>query len=391
MNNRGRSLRPSVLHRGDAEWTNCTTNAGSPRSTTCRARAIAAGAAGGPGTGLAADAADAARPAEPRPARRRLHHLQPRTATSSSTPTSRSAPSSRRFASTTRPSTRASCSEYAGRAAIGHVRYATCGANDRSYAQPFERHHGCKWKWFRFAFNGQLANFAELRDELLDPDRLPPDARTSTPKSSCTTSATSCAATTGPTWCEVFRNLSQQVRRRLQHRLPERHGRHGRRSAIRRASGRSATPRTARCSPPPARACRCSNLGFQDVQSLEPGEMIVIQDNELRLDRFAPRADAVALLLRVDLLRQRRQHARRPQRLPAARRPGQGAGPAGAQLRQGAARRRHHRRAGARHGQGRRRRDGLRAGRAVGRRADAQSLHRPHVHRGRRTGPTACS
>src|SRR3984957_2085437 len=57
--------------------------------------------------------------------------------------------------------------EYAGRAAIGHVRYATCGATDRSYAQPFERHHGCKWKWFAFAFNGQLTNFSQLRDELL--------------------------------------------------------------------------------------------------------------------------------------------------------------------------------------------------------------------------------
>src|SRR5438552_13172671 len=57
--------------------------------------------------------------------------------------------------------------EYAGRAAIGHVRYATCGANDRAFAQPFERHHGCKWKWFAFAFNGQLANFAELRNQLL--------------------------------------------------------------------------------------------------------------------------------------------------------------------------------------------------------------------------------
>jgi len=57
--------------------------------------------------------------------------------------------------------------EYAGRAAIGHVRYATCGSDDRSYAQPFERHHGCKWKWFTFAFNGQLANYSELRDFLL--------------------------------------------------------------------------------------------------------------------------------------------------------------------------------------------------------------------------------
>src|SRR5262245_37465402 len=29
-------------------------------------------------------------------------------------------------------------SEYTGRAAIGHVRYATCGDNTKNYAQPFE-------------------------------------------------------------------------------------------------------------------------------------------------------------------------------------------------------------------------------------------------------------
>lgn len=52
-------------------------------------------------------------------------------------------------------------------AAIGHIRYATCGCDDKTYAQPFERHHGRKWKWFSFAFNGQLANFAELKRELL--------------------------------------------------------------------------------------------------------------------------------------------------------------------------------------------------------------------------------
>src|SRR5436190_11691835 len=57
--------------------------------------------------------------------------------------------------------------EYAGRAAIGHVRYATCGGNDRNYAQPFERYHGRKWKWFCMAFNGQLTNFQDLRNELL--------------------------------------------------------------------------------------------------------------------------------------------------------------------------------------------------------------------------------
>lgn len=60
--------------------------------------------------------------------------------------------------------------EYAGRAAIGHVRYATCGADDCSYAQPFERHHLQKHKWFSFAFNGQLANYSQLRDKLLAED-----------------------------------------------------------------------------------------------------------------------------------------------------------------------------------------------------------------------------
>jgi amidophosphoribosyltransferase len=55
-----------------------------------------------------------------------------------------------------------------GPAAIGHVRYATCGAADRNYAQPFEREHGRKNKWFAVAFNGQLANYQDLKRELLE-------------------------------------------------------------------------------------------------------------------------------------------------------------------------------------------------------------------------------
>jgi amidophosphoribosyltransferase len=57
--------------------------------------------------------------------------------------------------------------QYDGHAAIGHVRYATCGSDDRDYAQPFERPHIRRHKWFSFAFNGQLANYAELQKELL--------------------------------------------------------------------------------------------------------------------------------------------------------------------------------------------------------------------------------
>ncbi len=54
-----------------------------------------------------------------------------------------------------------------GTAAIGHVRYATCGGEDGSLAQPFERQHIEKSKWFAFGFNGQLANYLELREEIL--------------------------------------------------------------------------------------------------------------------------------------------------------------------------------------------------------------------------------
>jgi len=61
--------------------------------------------------------------------------------------------------------------EYGGPAAIGHVRYATCGKDDRSYAQPFENHHFNRRHWFTFAFNGQLANFSELAGDMLrEPD-----------------------------------------------------------------------------------------------------------------------------------------------------------------------------------------------------------------------------
>lgn len=54
-----------------------------------------------------------------------------------------------------------------GVAGIGHVRYATCGTEDWDYAQPFERPHIKRQKWFAFAFNGQLANYKELESQIL--------------------------------------------------------------------------------------------------------------------------------------------------------------------------------------------------------------------------------
>lgn len=52
-----------------------------------------------------------------------------------------------------------------GIAVIGHTRYATSGLEDSRFAQPFERNHGKPREWFSFAFNGNLTNIEELQNE----------------------------------------------------------------------------------------------------------------------------------------------------------------------------------------------------------------------------------
>jgi amidophosphoribosyltransferase len=175
--------------------------------------------------------------------------------------------------------------EYAGRAAIGHVRYATCGATDRGYAQPFERHHGCKWKWFSFAFNGQLANFAELRDNLLGLTdyHLTRNLDTEIIQHYL---AYELRGDERPDLVEVFRNLSRKfdgaynivflngMGDMVVLRDPK---------GIRPLCWAQDGPLFAAAS----ESVPLLNLGFHDIRSLEPGEMIVIQDNRLRLERFA--------------------------------------------------------------------------------------------------------
>ena len=58
--------------------------------------------------------------------------------------------------------------DYSGHAAIGHTRYATSGDAGDQLAQPFERPHGRKSKWFSLAFNGNLANVDKLKAGLED-------------------------------------------------------------------------------------------------------------------------------------------------------------------------------------------------------------------------------
>ncbi len=177
--------------------------------------------------------------------------------------------------------------EYAGRAAIGHVRYATCGANDRSYAQPFERHHGCKWKWFSFAFNGQLANFAELRDELLTLTDYHLTRNTDTEIiMHCLSHELRGEAR--PDLVQVFKNLCQKFDGAYNIVFLNGLG-----DLVVARDPRGFRPMCYAQEGPLFAAASESvpllNLGFRDIRALEPGEMIVVQDNRIRFERFAPR------------------------------------------------------------------------------------------------------
>ena len=181
--------------------------------------------------------------------------------------------------------------EYAGKAAIGHTRYATCGAEDARYAQPLERHHGRLWKWFSFAFNGNLANYTELRERLADKRDYHFSLNTDTeiimhalayrlrgdkPSDLRAVMASLSASLDGA--CNIvfldaagrmfvardplgFRPLSCAVQGRLFAAASE--------------------------------SVALSNMGFTDIRSLTPGEMAIIERGRLRFEQFArPRRHA---------------------------------------------------------------------------------------------------
>jgi len=177
--------------------------------------------------------------------------------------------------------------QYAGRAAIGHVRYATCGANDRTYAQPFERHHGCKWKWFSIAFNGQLANFPELRAELLSLADYHLTRETDT-EVIMHYIAHELRGDGKPDLVDVFRRLSQKFDGAYNLVMLNAMG-----DMVILRDPKGFRPLCYAQDGPLFAAASESvpllNLGFRDIRSLEPGEMIVIQDNQIRHERFAPR------------------------------------------------------------------------------------------------------
>ena len=248
--------------------------------------------------------------------------------------------------------------EYAGRAAIGHVRYATCGADDRSYAQPFERHHIKKHKWFSFAFNGQLANYPRAARGAAGRRRQPPGPRDRHRNLHAPDLHGRCRSTAGRRWSRSSGSWREQFDGAYSLVFLDALG-----DMVVARDPLGIKPLCYAVEGPLFAAASESvallNLGFapESIKSVPPGQAIVISDGRLEIQTFAASRAPGPLLLRVGLFRQRGQHAGRPQRLPGPQGPGRGAGPAG----NGAHRRRHGRGARARHEQGRGRRHGLRA------------------------------
>src|SRR6516162_9364182 len=174
-----------------------------------------------------------------------------------------------------------------GPAAIGHVRYATCGGDDRYNAQPFERDHGRKTKWFAFAFNGQLANYKELKEELLSKGDYHLKRDTDTEIIMHSLAYELQIEDLEPDWPGVFGRLAEKFDGAYNIVLLTAHGElvvardplgfrplciaeHG---ALFGAASESVP---------------LANLGFRNTRSLEPGMLAVANAKGVRIERFAP-------------------------------------------------------------------------------------------------------
>ena len=219
--------------------------------------------------------------------------------------------------------------QYAGRAAIGHVRYATCGEEDRNYAQPFERHHLEKRKWFAFGFNGQLANYQDLKANLLaDCDyHLARDNDTEM------------------ILHEISRELSGEKRPRLvdMMRAVSKKFDGAYSLVMLNAQGDLLIARDPLGIKPlcwakegtlfaaASESVPLLNLGFkpESIKSLQPGYAITITQGKMEIEPFAESTHSSHCFFEWIYFCQRRQHTRRPQRLSVPHRAGRRTRPAG--------------------------------------------------------------
>jgi len=174
-----------------------------------------------------------------------------------------------------------------GPAAIGHVRYATCGCDDRYNAQPFERDHGRKTKWFAFAFNGQLANYGELKAELLSKGDYHLKRDTDTEIIMHSLAYELQTVDQRPDWVGMFRRLAEKF-----------DGAYN--IVLITASGELVVARDPLGIRPlciaehgplfgaASESVPLANLGFRNIRSLEPGTLAMASERGVRIERYAP-------------------------------------------------------------------------------------------------------
>jgi amidophosphoribosyltransferase len=177
--------------------------------------------------------------------------------------------------------------EVDGPVAIGHVRYATCGGDDRYNAQPFERDHGRKAKWFAFAFNGQLANYKELKDELLSKGdyHLKRDTDTEIIMHSLAYELQS--EDMDPDWVGIFRRLAEKFDGAYNIVLITAHG-----ELVVARDPLGFRPLCIAEHGPlfgaASESVPLANLGFRNIRSLEPGTIAVANHRGIEISRYAP-------------------------------------------------------------------------------------------------------
>jgi amidophosphoribosyltransferase len=175
--------------------------------------------------------------------------------------------------------------ECAGDAVIGHVRYATSGPATRPYAQPFERKHGCKWKWFAFGFNGNLANYDQLKVEIQSLNDYH-FARDNDTEAMMHLIALALSGSEQPNLVEVFTKLAKKF-----------DGSYN--IVFLNAMGDMIVLRDPMGIRPvcwavdggvfgaASESVALKNLGFKDVHSLEPGQLIHIRPGSYNIHQFA--------------------------------------------------------------------------------------------------------
>lgn len=165
---------------------------------------------------------------------------------------------------------------------IGHVRYATSGADDKSYAQPFERLHGRKSKWFSVCFNGNIANYSALKAELEEGGyHLVHDTDTE-----ILMHLFSKALKDTDDIVKVFSKVSSRIDGAYSIGFID-------------AGGRMIAARDPLGIKPlsyglngtkiafASESVALNSIGFEDTKELLPGEMIIVENNSHRVERFA--------------------------------------------------------------------------------------------------------